>query len=192
MGFINLLISFTRVNRHGTDFSDVKIDPGGGALKTAEHFEDPGGDSHPLPDDYVATVQHLGAGGVSAVGYLDPVNKPKAAPGEKIIYSRNVNGVLIAELWLKADGTAILSNENGSFELRPDGSMKGANSNGSFELENGGDFLVNTVRIDTGGNITATSVTAPSIKVGVTENELAEHIHGGVESGGSTTGPNLP
>lgn len=188
MGFINRVISFVRVNRHDTDFSDVEVDPGGGAIKTAEHFEDPGGDSHPLAGDYVATVPHLGAGGVSAVGYLDPINTPKALPGEKIIYSRDTDGVLIAQLWLKNDGTAQLSNANGSFELFPDGSIKGSNGNGSFELKNDGDFVVNTVTIDPAGNVTATSFVAPNMIVGGRELDL--HVHPAGDPPGNT-GPNL-
>lgn len=189
MGFINKLISFARVKRHGVNFSNVEVDPGGGAIKTAEHFEDPGSDSNPLPGDYVATVSHPGAGNVLAVGYLDPVNKPKAAVGEKIIYSRDSEGVLIAEVWLKNDGTLVLSNPKGLFELRADGSIKGQNSIGFFELEMNGDFVVNTVRIDPQGNLTATSLSAPSVLAN--DKELAEHQHGGVKTGGGFTGPNV-
>lgn len=89
---------------------------------------------------------------------------------------------------LKPDGAFRAENSNGSHELLANGSIKGENGGGSFELESTGDFVANTARIDAQGNITAASVTAPSIVAGV--KELAEHIHGGVETGGGTTGPN--
>lgn len=189
MGWIGLLKKFTRVSRNDVDLSDGEIDIGGGDIVTAEHFEDAGSDTHPLVGDYVAAVSIPRSGGKIIVGYFDPKYTPKAEPGEKIIYARDEDGALVVELWLKNDGTAVLQNDKGSFELRPDGSIKGENSNGSFELEEGGDFLVNTVRIDTQGNITATSVQAPSIIAGV--KELAEHLHGGVDPGGGVSGPNL-
>lgn len=224
MGFVAKLKQFARATRHGVDLSEAEIDLGGGDIITAEHFEGAGGDSHPLEGDYVATAEVPRSGGQVVVGYFDPLYKPKTLPGEKIIYARDEEGVLIVELHLKNTGEAILQNENGSLLLRPDGSqreelksgdgsyelkpdgsfraenpkvnvevladgsIKGANDNGSFELQTNGDFLVNSVRIDPQGNITATSVTAPSMVVN--GKELAEHTHGGVESGGSSTGPN--
>ncbi len=223
MGFIAKLKQFARVTRHGVDLSEGEIDLGGGDIVTAEHFEGAGGDSHPLAGDYVATVDVPRSGGQVVVGYFDPLYVPKALPGEKIIYARDDDGVLICEVHLKNTGEAVMRNENGMFTLRPDGSQRGEHANGSFdlksdgafraenakgshelladgsikgrneigsfELESTGDFLVNTARIDVNGNITATSVTAPSMVVN--GKELAEHKHGGVETGGGVTGPNL-
>lgn len=189
MGFIGFLKKFARVSRNGVDLSEGEIDIGGGDIVTAEHFEDAGSDTHPLVGDYIAAVSIPRSGGKIVVGYFDPAYTPKALPGEKILYARSEEGVLVAELWLKNDGTAVLQNDNGSFTLWLDGSMKGENGSGSFELESAGDFLVNTVRIDTQGNITAASVQAPSIIAGT--KELAEHLHGGVDPGGGVSGPNL-
>lgn len=224
MGFITLLKKIIDVNRHGVDLRDMEVDKGGGDIITAEHFEGAGADSNPLPEDYAYVAPIPASGRYAVLGYFDPNYKPKTEPGEKIIYARDEDGILIVEIHLKRDGEAILQNENGSFTLRPDGSqrgelkdgsgsyelkpdgsfrvesqksnlevnsngsIRGANDNGSYELQTGGDFLVNTVRIDTQGNITATSVSAPSIVAN--SKELAEHTHGGVESGGSNTGPN--
>lgn len=213
--------------RHGVDLRDMEVDKGGGDIITAEHFEDAGGDSNPLPEDYAYVAPLPASGRYAVLGYFDPLYKPKTEPGEKIIYARDEDGVLTVEIHLKNTGEAILQNENGSFLLRPDGSqrgelkdgsgsyelkpdgsfraenpegshelladgsIKGENENGSFELQANGDFLVNSVRIDPQGNITTpTSVTSPSIKVGALELELDAHTHGGVESGGSSTGPN--
>lgn len=170
MGRIAKLLSFIRTVKNGAKVSDVKVDPGGGANITAEHFAPPGDDSHPLPGDYVALNNDSGSGRESAIGYVDPLNEPKALPGDKRIYARDEDGVLIVEIWLKNTGEATIFNANGSVTLRPDGgaitttplsvfdadadgSIAGTNGNGSFELQAAGDFLVNGVTIDTNGNI---------------------------------------
>lgn len=205
MGRLAKLLSFTRIVKNGAKVNDVKVDPGGGPNITAEHFAPIGEDAHPLVGDYVVTNDVNGAGREAVVGYVDPLNNTKAQPGDKRIYARDEDGVVIVEVWLKNDGTAVASNENGSVMLRPDGgtvtttpestfdaaadgSIKGDNGNGSFELEGGGDFLVNGVKIDSGGNVTIpTSLT-------LNGKEIAEHNHSqSNDSGGNTeadTGPN--
>ena len=193
MGRLAVLLSFLRTTKNGAQVSDVKVDPGGGANVTAEHFSAPGDDSHPLPDDYVALNGDSGTGRESAIGYLDPTNEPKALPGDKRIYARDENGVLIAEIWLKNTGEGIISNDNGSvtlradggvitttpestFDAKADGSIKGDNSNGSFELEVNGDFLVNGVTIDTSGNIlTAGTLNADDVTADNQDVTLSTH-----------------
>jgi hypothetical protein len=66
---------------------DVRADRGG-ALITAQHFSDAGGDSAPLPRDSVALEESAGAGAVQVSGYCDPRNACQSDPGEKRIYSR--------------------------------------------------------------------------------------------------------
>lgn len=205
MGRIAKLLSFLRTTKNDAKVSDVKVDPGGGPNVTAEHFTAAGDDSHPLPGDYVALNADSGSGRESAIGYLDPLNEPKALMGDKRIYARDGNGVVIVEVWLKNTGEATILNENGSVTLRPDGgtvtttpestfdakadgSIKGDNGSGSFELQAGGDFLVNGVTIDASGNVTIpTSLT-------LNGKEIAEHVHSQAnDSGGNTeadTGPN--
>ena len=136
MARIAKLLSFIRTIRNGANVSDVKIDPGGNPNITAEHFAPAGDDAYPLPTDYVITVQIPRGGGEVVVGYLDPLNTPAAQPGDKRIYGRDSVGAPIVELWLKNDGTAILSNDNGSLTLQPSGQ-----------------FLINGARITTGGNV---------------------------------------
>lgn len=213
MGRIAKLLSFLRVTRNEAKISDVKVDPGGGPNVTAEHFAAAGDDSHPLPGDYVALNTDSGSGRESAIGYLDPLNEPKAQPGDKRIYARGEDGVVIVEIWLKNTGEATILNENGSVTLRPDGgaitttpestfdakadgSIKGANGNGSFELAAGGDFLVNGVTIDTSGNITSPATitgvnVAGSTSVKAAGKELAGHDHA-ITSGSSAPGPTGP
>lgn len=193
MGRIAKLLSFVRGEANGSKVSDVKADPGGGANLTAQHFADPGDDSHPLPGDYVAMGGAAGTGRVNAVGYLDPKNEQKAQAGEKRIYARDGNGDSVVEVWLKADGTAVVINSEGSVTLRPDGgtivetpnstfdaaasgSIKGDNGAGSFELAPSGTFIVNGVTIDPAGKITTpTQLVTPSAVIdGI---EAAGHNH---------------
>ena len=216
MGRIGVLLSFSRVERNSAKISDVKIDPGGGPNITAEHFAPAGDDSYPLTTDYVVTNEIPRTGGETVVGYVDPINTPKANEGDKRIYARDPNnGTPVNEVWLKNDGSVLISNDNGSVLLRVDGgsiittpnstfdaaangSIKGDNGSGSFELQSGGDFLVNGVTIDTSGNITSPAiitgaqVVAPSILGN--GKELSDHNHSQAnDSGGNTeqdTGPN--
>lgn len=90
---------------------------------------------------------------------------------------------------LFADGKQRLENDNGSYELRANGSHRSQNASGYYELQAGGTVDVNTATIDPAGNIVATSVSAPSIKVN--GKELKDHKHSGVTPGGGQTGPNV-
>lgn len=205
MGWINKVLTFARVTRNNAKISDVKIDPGGGSVITAEHYGPAGDDAHPLTTDYALAVGIPRTGGAAVAGYVDPINAPKAQPGDKRIYARDADtGAVVVEVWLKNDGTATVFNANGSITLRPDGgaiittpgstfdakadgSIKGSNGAGSFELKVGGDFAVNGVIIDTAGNITSpASVSAPSIVAN--SKELAGHNHT-ITSGSSAPGP---
>lgn len=187
-GLIGRVLSFVRVTRNGAQISDVKVNPGGGPNVTAEHFAPPGDDSHPLPTDYAYTAPTPQRGRLAAVGYVDPLNTPQAQPGEKRIYARDTDGVVVVEVWLKNDGTITAENGNGSVTLSADGSILGRNGAGSFELQTSGDFVVNGVIIAANG-----AVTIPSSLM-LNGKEIAGHNHSQAnDSGGNTeqdTGPN--
>lgn len=153
-GTIGKILAFTRAVRNGARVSDTKHDPGGSPVITSEHFADPGDDSHPLPGDYVFAVPGKQKGREVATGYLDPINAPKAQPGDKRIYARDAGaGALVVEVWLKNDGTATIFNSAGVVTLSPLGSILGQNGAGQFELEVGGDFVVNGAVITTDGEV---------------------------------------
>ena len=223
MGRLAKILSFIRVIRNDAKVSDVKIDPGGGANVTVEHFAPPGDDSYPLDSDYVATMGIPRTGGEVAVGYVDPLNTPKANQGDKRIYARDANtGAVVVEVWLKNDGTAIVSNDEGSATLQPDGgtivttpnstfdaaadgSIKGDNGSGSFELQSGGDFVVNGVTIDISGNIIApanvtavgtvgAAIVAATTGLTVAGKEMSGHTHsqGNDSNGDSQVDTNGP
>jgi len=190
MGLMGRVLEFLREVKNDVQVSDVKVNPGGDPNITPEHFSAPGDDSFPLEKDYVFVAGVEGTGRGAALGYLDPLNVPKALVGEKRIYARKeADGTVIVDLWLKNDGEAVLANANGSIVLKPDGSIKGANPNGSFELQAGGDFLVNGVTIDKNGNITTpTKVTAA--EMAVDGKELKDHVHNLVVTGTDDSGTN--
>lgn len=91
----------------------VKVDPGGGAVTEIAHFAPPGVDAVPLPGDFAALEDSSGAGAEQTYGYHDPENAGTAEPGEHRAYSRSVDGVVVAELWLKRDGSVELRSLNG-------------------------------------------------------------------------------
>ena len=167
MGRIATILSFSRVERNSAKISDVKINPGGDSNITVEHFAPIGDDSFPLTTDYVVTNDIPRTGGEVATGYVDPKNTPKAVAGDKRIYARDANtGVAVIEIWLKNDGSGILSNANGSLELQANG-----------------DILINGVKIDAAG-----AVTIPS-SLDLNGKELDGHDHAAGTPPG-TTGPN--
>ena len=124
MGLIALVKSFTRVVVDGVRSSDVKVDPGGGANITGKHFADAGDDSHPLDTDYALLVKNRQSGGYSPVGYAEPINDPVSGPGEERKYGRDPStGLAVNQVWLKSDGSVIISNALGAIELKADGSV---------------------------------------------------------------------
>lgn len=162
---IGKLLSFTRVPDGDAKYSDAKVDSGGGANIEGEHFSAPGEDAYPLSADYVVTVEVQRSGGEVVVGYIDPKNDSKAAAGEKRIYARDGDGASIVEVWLKNDGTAVISNANGSLTLHPSG-----------------EFNINGARITVAGDV----VTAGGVS-------LDSHPHEqGNDSGGDAQVPTDP
>ena len=182
------LLSFVRTVVNGAKVTDVEVDIGGGDNRTAHHYSSPGDDSFPLTTDYALTSDVARSGSKAVHGYIDPINDPVSQEGDKRVYGRDPNtGAPVNQVWLKNDGSVLISNDNGSVLLRPDGgsivttpnstldakadgSIKGVNGSGSFELQVGGDMNINGAVIDTSGNITSpgiitavTSVNAPLI-----------------------------
>ena len=165
MGLMTRLLSFVRRDTH----SEATVDPGGGAILTAEHFAGAGDDAQPLPNDYAITVSVQRSGGQVAVGYVDMSNAQTAMPGEKRLYSRSTAGGQVAEVWLRNEGTVRISNGSGTLTLMPNGTIN-----------------LNGVTIDAAGN-----VIVPDSLV-VRGDEVADHTHaaGGLRDsrGGACSG----
>jgi hypothetical protein len=102
------ILAVERTLRDGIHVTEVRVDQGGGDVATGDHVAPAGDDSCPIPGiDDASVVDSSGAGNVQVVGYSDPNNAPKTAPGEKRLYVRDEEGELVAELWLKHDETVI-------------------------------------------------------------------------------------
>jgi len=166
VGRIARILSFLQTVRNDAKLSDVKVDRGGSDNRTAVHFTAIGDDSQPLTTDYVLLVSVAPTGSEAVAGYLDPLSTPKSTPGDKRIYARDANGVAVVELWLKNDGTAVLSNSNGMITLQPDGIID-----------------MNGVTIDSAGAMTIpTSLT-------LNGKEIAGHTHSQANDSGGDTEP---
>lgn len=134
MGFLATVVGFTRSVFAGAQAPEAKVTRGGNDSVTALHFAPPGDDSYPLPGDLVYLGDDEGTGAAQILGYQDPSTAPAAQAGEKRIYARSGPGVSSCEIWLKADGTVLVSNPSGSLELTPSGTVLVSNATGSIEL----------------------------------------------------------
>jgi hypothetical protein len=132
MGSLGNVVEFLRSVVAGAQAPTVKVDRGGNDSVGGGHFSAPGDDSPPLSGDLAYLGSDQGAGAVQMLGYQDPLTAPKAAAGEKRIYARSGPGVVACEVWLKADGTVLVSNGLGGIELAPDGSVTFTTSLGTF------------------------------------------------------------
>lgn len=160
MGRVAEVLSTKRVNDEAGHGVDVKVDPAGGNPSTVPHFADPGDDSLPLPGDFAALEDSAGSGAEQVAGYADTRNVGKAAAGEKRIYGRSSSGTPVCEIWLKGDGTIVITNDGGSFEMAPSGAV-----------------TINGVVIDPDGNVSVPGeVTAMAESPG-TSVTLSQHIH---------------
>lgn len=176
MGRLGKILEFIRAASFGVPMTDTKADIGGGNIVNAPHFGAPGDDAHPLPGDYAAFVSSGRAGGWFSVGYVDPKNTQAAQAGERRVYARNAGGDQVCEVWLKNDGTALIDNENGSYQIDPDGTQTMQNVNGYIKLLADGTVDINGFIIGTNGNGT----TAKGVS-------LDDHTHAqGADSAGNT------
>ncbi len=90
---------------HGVD---LQVDLGGGDIETVELFQPPGDDSLPMKGDAVLLHEAPGSGSKAAIGSNDPNNAGTAEEGERRGYSRQSDGSIAAEFWLKANGDVVI------------------------------------------------------------------------------------
>lgn len=159
MGLLAILRSFSRRDvDDASGLGEAVVDLGGEELRTAQHFTPAGIDARPRPGDYVAGVE-VGRQ-VVLLGHADP-SGGIAGAGEVRVYARNGDGAGVAAVHVKADGSVLITNEEG----------------GSIEMATNGDVTINGVLIDTDGNVVApgevTAKDGPGTSVG-----LSTHLHG--------------
>jgi hypothetical protein len=128
------------VLREGARLTDVKVNPGGGDNHTCEHFADAGDDAYPIPTDYTVIVENPRTGGRVSVGYVDPINTPKATLAEKRIYGRTTAGLAINEVWLKSNGDIVINNDVATVTLFINGNIVAENDTATITAFNNGDI----------------------------------------------------
>jgi hypothetical protein len=182
MGTTAVVQSFERVSDENGNGVDVKIETAGADnVDEAEHFANCGDDAPPLPGDFAAISDAPGKGSLRVGGYADAKNLGKALGGEKRIYARSSDGTLVAEIWLKGDGS-----------IHVEAIQSGSDVTIST-LQSGGKINLNGVQIDTSGNVTVpgkvnatgevtTSAAGAPVK-------LSTHIH---PTGTGPSGPPQP
>ena len=180
MGFIASLKSAARTVINGIRSTDMKVDPGGGALITAKFFSAPGFDSLPLTTDFVIAVPIPNSGGFAIVGVADPKNDPQSSEGEARIYGRDSAGDVVNEIHLKSDGSILIKNliAGSEIELKADGSAVITNGLGTFELKLDGTIDMNGATVTLLGDVISFA--------GIS---LTNHVHTGVTVGAASTGP---
>ena len=185
MGYLGEVVEFTRTVIEGKQTPEAKVDRGGGDAVTAHHFANPGDDSQPLPTDVAYVGDDQGTGNGQILGYQDPDTAPVAGAGEKRLYARSGAGVVACAVWLKADGTVLVSNDQGALELKADGSVTVSNPQGSAELGSDGSVSVGNalggITVDAAGNVTW--------KTPLGTNSAGTHTH---VSPFGPTGPPIP
>ena len=165
MSTVAVVVAFERVSDDNGNGVTVKADIGGENLVNAEQFDGCGDDAPPLPGDFVSLDDNApGAGAHSVQGFADSKNTGKALGGEKRIYARDPDdGSVVCEIWLKGPGKISIE------ALKPGADIELSTA------ASGGDIILNGVKIDTAGNITAPGeVTA---KAATTPVKLSSHLH---------------
>lgn len=144
MGSLATVTAFERETVDGALAPECKVDRGGGDLATASCFSPLGDDAPPLPGDVAYLGDDAGTGTAQIIAYQDPTTPAPAAPGEKRIYSRSGPGVVAAEIWLRADGSILVTNAGGTLELAATGAARLANALGSIEVDVAGKVTFTT------------------------------------------------
>lgn len=135
MGLIGTVKGFARLVKGASSaqFSRVTLDTGAGANQDTPHFSDAGDDSQPLEGDLAQASSTRATNGLSTVGYIDQKNAGITQPGEKRIYARDADGVIVASYYMQNDGTIIIQNDTATITIDPAGNFDFA----------GGTFTIN-------------------------------------------------
>jgi hypothetical protein len=155
-----------RKTDEGIETVDVKVEVSQDDTMTAEHFAPVGFDAPPLPGDNALVHELAGAGEGAAVGYHDPKNPGKAAPGEVRTYARDASGAVVAEIWAKGSG---------DIEI--------------VALKAGGKIKLGKVEIDQDGNITTPGDLTVKDETPATAVTVSTHVH---PTGVGPSGPPQP
>lgn len=146
MGLIGRVKQYIRSIRNGENFPDIINNTGGPYDLTSKHYQPPGEDSVPLPNDLVVSVVIEKSGNARAVGFVDPVNPGVAIGGEVRRYARSPDGVIVSQIYQMGDGTIIIENDGVTTTIKPDGDHLIDNGIATYHISPDG-----TVETDNGG-----------------------------------------
>lgn len=163
MGLIGRVMDFIKSQRNNAQIDDIVVQAGGNFNVTAEQYLSI--DKQPLKTDYVALIKDTGNGRYMVVGCVDPINQSITEVGEEALRGRSSGGSILCKIIAKNDGSVIIDNNNGSFQMQADGS-----------------FNINGVIIDIQGNITSpSSISGVNVSATTSMNangkELINHTH---------------
>ena len=136
------------VNSETGDYSETvqTVESHYGENKYCDQFAPSGEDCPPLKEDIVALIDIEGTGNMVSVGVMS--KSQGAKPGEKLIYSRDKDGNVVAKIYLKNDGSVEFEG-NGDAELTISGGVTinvksdcTVNVDGNATLESKGNVLI--------------------------------------------------
>lgn len=116
----------------GEDIPICKVDLGGGDIRRVPLLLPPNTDARPRPGDYAALISNPGSNHYTAIAFGDQDNTSESGNGEWRAYSRDGGGAVVAEIFLKTDGSIRIENGGGFIELGASGQV---NINGNFTVD---------------------------------------------------------
>ena len=120
MGIMATVLQYVPRSRGTVFWPSLKVEDRKGENKNVNFFQGSGEDSPPLPTDNVALVDEQRQGGKMAVGVIDPKNAGVAVPGEWRRYARDSSGNIVSDIHLKGDGSFVLKNVAGKYNISID------------------------------------------------------------------------
>lgn len=128
MGRIGNILEIKQTSSEGVESTDIKLDVGGGENITAPQAGPAGIDATPLETDLAITSSSPGDSGENVVGYVDPKN---ASKGDGVyLYARDASGAPIADIWVKTDGSVVITTQGVTIEATAAGAAEISNTAG--------------------------------------------------------------
>ncbi len=128
MGRVGTILDIEQKSSEGVNTTNVKLDIGGGENITAPQAAPAGIDCTPLETDTAVTSSSPGNSGQNVVGYIDPDN---ASKGDGVyLYARTPDGSPVADIWLKSDGSIVVTTSGASIEIASAGGITMSNTAG--------------------------------------------------------------
>lgn len=180
----------------GYDSSEgyCSVEEGGGSEGEVLLAAPPGIDAAPALGDTLVVLPD-GAGGRVVVASFDNIQGGKASAGEFRAVSRTAVGIVLAELYMKADGTVSVTAPGKVSVTAPEVELLAASTKIVGNAEIVGNLVV-TGNVTATGAVSGASVGAPTVAAGALSiantaipPTLASHVHSVTAAPGTTGGP---